>query len=85
MTWKLYGTSVDLPRKDHPPNDQERRALIREATKRTRETLKVLKRSTAQMGDTGQKGWHGKVAGNTKSNFLFGKRNVGGTVNVEKA
>lgn len=34
--WKLNDTPVTLPRGDHPPNDQVRRALVREATKRTK-------------------------------------------------
>ena len=47
-----YGTTTNLPREGRPPNltDQARRALIREATKRQKITLKELQRSTAEMG-----------------------------------
>ena len=50
--WKEYGTTIHLPRECHPPNltDQARRALIREATKRPKITLKELQNSTAEIG-----------------------------------
>ena len=40
--WKEYGTTTNLPREGRPPKltDQARRALIREATKRPKITLK---------------------------------------------
>jgi transposase len=50
--FKEYGTTTNLPREGHPPKltDQTRRALIREATKRPKITLKELQSSTAEMG-----------------------------------
>lgn len=41
---KDYGTTANLSREDHPPKltDQERIALIREATKRPKINLKEL-------------------------------------------
>ena len=46
---KEYGTTTNLPREGRPPKltDQARRALIREATKRT---LKELQSYTAEIG-----------------------------------
>ena len=43
--WKEYGTTTNLPREGRPPKltDQPRRALIREATKRPKKTLKDCK------------------------------------------
>ena len=40
--WKKYGTTTNLPREGHPPKltAQARRALIREATKIPKITLK---------------------------------------------
>jgi transposase len=42
--WKEYGTTTNLPRESHPTklSDQARRALIREAPKRPKITLKEL-------------------------------------------
>ena len=42
--YKEYGKTSNLPREVHPPKltDQARRALIREATKRPKTTLKEL-------------------------------------------
>ena len=42
--WKGYCTKTNLPRAGRPPKlmDQARRALIREATKRPKKTLKEL-------------------------------------------
>jgi transposase len=50
--WKEYGTTTNLPREGHSPKlmDQARRALIREATKRPKITLKELQSSTAEIG-----------------------------------
>jgi transposase len=50
--WKEYGTTTNLPREGSPPKltDQARRALIREATKRPKITLKELQSSTAEIG-----------------------------------
>jgi transposase len=50
--WKEYGTTTNLPREGCPPKltDQARRALIREATKRPKITLKELLYSTAKIG-----------------------------------
>ena len=49
---KEYGTITNLPREGHPPKltDQARRALIREATKRPKITMKELQSSTAEIG-----------------------------------
>uniref|UniRef100_A0AAZ3P2L4 Transposase Tc1-like domain-containing protein n=1 Tax=Oncorhynchus tshawytscha TaxID=74940 RepID=A0AAZ3P2L4_ONCTS len=49
---KEYGTTTNLPREGHPPKltDQARRALIREATKRPKISLKELQSSTAEIG-----------------------------------
>jgi transposase len=49
---KEYGTTTNLPREGRPPKlmDQARRALIREATKRPKITLKELQSSTAETG-----------------------------------
>ena len=50
--WKEYGTTTNLPREGPTPKltDQARRALIREATKRPKITLKELHSSTAEIG-----------------------------------
>jgi transposase len=50
--WKEYGTTTNLPREGCPPklNDQARRALIKEATKRPNITLKELQSSTEEIG-----------------------------------
>ena len=50
--WKEYGTTINLPREIHAPKltDHTRRALIREATKRLKITLKELQSSTAEIG-----------------------------------
>ena len=50
--WIEYGTTTNLPREGRPPKltDQARRALIREATKRPKVTLKELQSSTAEIG-----------------------------------
>ncbi|MBN3272188.1 TCB1 transposase, partial [Polyodon spathula] len=50
--WKEYGTTTNLAREGRPPKltDQARRALIREATKRPKITLKELQSSTAEIG-----------------------------------
>ena len=50
--WKEYGTTTNLPREGRPPKltDQARRALIRDATKRPKKTLKELQSSTAEIG-----------------------------------
>ena len=49
---KEYGTTTSLPRETRPPKltDQARRALIREATKRPKITLKELQSSTEEIG-----------------------------------
>ena len=49
---KVYGTITNLPREGRPPKltDQARRALIREAAKRPKITLKELQSSTAEIG-----------------------------------
>ena len=49
---KEYGTTTNLPREGRPPKltDQARRAIIREATKRPKITLKELQSSTAEIG-----------------------------------
>ena len=49
---KEYGTTTNLPREGRPPRltDQARRALISEATKRPKITLKELQSSTAEIG-----------------------------------
>jgi transposase len=49
--WKEYGTTTNLPREDRPPKltDQARRALIREATKKPKTTLKEMQSSTAEI------------------------------------
>uniref|UniRef100_A0AAZ3S1F5 Transposase Tc1-like domain-containing protein n=1 Tax=Oncorhynchus tshawytscha TaxID=74940 RepID=A0AAZ3S1F5_ONCTS len=51
-TWKEYGTTTNLPRDGCPPKltDQAKRALIREAPKRPKITLKELQSSTAEIG-----------------------------------
>ena len=50
--WKEYGTTTNLPREERRPKltDQARRALIGEATKRPKITLKELQSSTAEIG-----------------------------------
>ena len=50
--WKEYGTTTNLPREGHPPKrtEQARRALMREATKRPKITLKELQSSRAEIG-----------------------------------
>ena len=50
--WKEYGTTTNLLREGRPPKltDQARRALIREATKRPKITLKELQSSTPEIG-----------------------------------
>ena len=50
--WKEYFTTTNLPRAGRPKKltDQARRALIREATKRPKITLKELQNSTAEIG-----------------------------------
>ena len=50
--WKEHGTKTSLPREGRPPKlmDQARRALIREAKKRPKITLKELQRFTAEIG-----------------------------------
>jgi transposase len=50
--WKEYGTKTNLPTEGHPPKptDKARRALIREATKRLKITLKELQSSTGEIG-----------------------------------
>ena len=47
-----YGTTTKLPRVGSPPKltDQARRALIRDATKRPKTTLKELQSSTVEIG-----------------------------------
>ena len=49
---KEYATTTNLTREGRPPKltDQARRALIREATKRPKITLKELQSSTAEIG-----------------------------------
>ena len=49
---KEYGTTTHLPREGRAPKltDQARRALIREATKSPKITLKELQSSTAEIG-----------------------------------
>ena len=49
---KEYGTTTNLPREGRPPKltDTARRALIREATKRPKITLKELQSSTEETG-----------------------------------
>ena len=49
---KEYGTTTNMSREGRPPKhtDQTRRALIREATKRPKITLKELQSSTAEIG-----------------------------------
>ena len=49
--WKEYCTTTNLPRGGPPKlTDQARRALITEATKRPKITLKELQSSTAEIG-----------------------------------
>src|SRR4029434_1109475 len=52
--WKEYGTCVNLARAGRPHNlsDRARRRLVREATKTPMTTLKELKVSAAEMGET---------------------------------
>ena len=54
---KDYAITTNLPREGHPPKllDQARRALIREATKRPKMTLKELGSSTAETGVSGHR------------------------------
>jgi transposase len=51
-TLKEYGNTTNLPREGctPKPTDQERRALIREATKTPKITLNELQSSTAEIG-----------------------------------
>ena len=50
--WKAYGTTETLPRSSRPStlNDQARRRLIREATKRPMATFKELQAFMAKTG-----------------------------------
>ena len=50
--WKVYGTTKILPRTGHPSklDDQVRRRLIREATKRPMAALKELQAFIAKTG-----------------------------------
>ena len=50
--WKVYGTTKTLPRSSRPSklDDQARRRLIREATKRPMATLKELHAFMAKTG-----------------------------------
>ena len=50
--WKEYVTTINLPRKGHPPRlpNQAKRAVIREARKRAKGTLKELGSSRAESG-----------------------------------
>ena len=50
--WKVYGTTKTLPRSGHPSkqDDQARRRLIRESTKRPIATLKELQAFMAKPG-----------------------------------
>ena len=50
--WNQYGTRTNLPRDGRPPilTDQAKKALIREATKRPKITLKELQSATAEIG-----------------------------------
>uniref|UniRef100_A0AAZ3S452 Transposase Tc1-like domain-containing protein n=1 Tax=Oncorhynchus tshawytscha TaxID=74940 RepID=A0AAZ3S452_ONCTS len=50
--WKGYGTTTNPPREGRPPKltGQARRALIREATKRPKITLKELQSSILDIG-----------------------------------
>ena len=55
--WKIlkeYGTRTNLPSEGRPSTltDQARRALIREATKRPKMTLKELQSSTVEIGES---------------------------------
>lgn len=53
MTYTTIDLLCDLPRGNRPPNisDWVKRKLVRAATERSRKTLKVLERSTAQSGE----------------------------------
>ena len=50
-SWKEYGTTTNLPIEGRPPKltDQARRALVREAIKRPKITLKE-QQSSAEIG-----------------------------------
>ena len=52
--WKEYVTCLNLPKagRPHKQSDRARRRLVREATKTPMTTLKELKASVAQMGET---------------------------------
>ncbi|XP_061654115.1 male-specific lethal 3 homolog isoform X1 [Phyllopteryx taeniolatus] len=61
--WKEHGTTATLPRNGRPPklNGRPKRALIREASKRSMVTLEKLHKSTAQVLDILiGKGEHGR-------------------------
>jgi transposase len=49
---KEYGTTTNLPREGRPPKltDQAKSALVREATKRPKITLKELQNSRVEIG-----------------------------------
>ena len=95
---KEYGTIANLPREGHSqkPTDQARRALIREATKRLKITLKELQSSTAEIvvsvhsstlsHTLHRVGLYGRVA--RKKPLLkekkFAKRHVGDSPNIWK-
>ena len=81
--FKEYGTTSNLPREGFPPKltDQTRRALIREATKRPKITLKDLQSFTAEIGvfvhrttlrcTLHRAGLYGRVAKNIKQTCLL--------------
>ena len=58
--WKEYGTTTNLPRESSPPKltDQAMRALVREATKRPKITLKELQTSTVVHRTTSSRTLH---------------------------
>uniref|UniRef100_A0A4W5QU76 USH1 protein network component sans n=1 Tax=Hucho hucho TaxID=62062 RepID=A0A4W5QU76_9TELE len=86
--FKEYGTTTNLPRESRPPKltDQARKALIREATKRPKITLKELQSSTTEIGVSvhrtslsrtlNRAGLYGRVA---RKKPLFKEKNNAGT------
>jgi transposase len=100
-TLKEYGTTTNLPREGCPPKlmDQAWRAVIREATKRPKISLKELQSSTAEIGVSVHRpytpqSWalweewpeksHCLKKKNKQTHLVFAKRHVGDSPNIWK-
>ena len=86
---KEYGTTTKLPREGLPPKltDHARGALIRDATKRPKITMKELQSSTAEIGVSVHRTTLSHTlhrAGLYRSNCLKSKRHAGDSANTWK-